>query len=284
MANLNFTGENYNFLQVCKENKIKFVISHGIKEVMDIKDLDVSNLTDMEKMFYKMPYFNQDISAWDVSNVTTMQNLFNGCTEFDVNISNWDTSKVLNMSYMFYDCDFFDQPIGGCGENNGWNVGNVKYMEYMFYNAIMFNHPLNNWNVSNVENMTSIFYKAKSFDQPLSNWDLTKVQDLYHIFTYAHKFNQYLGNWVKYFSKDDDINKYIFGGKKTLDEHNESTYFSKNVLYDFVEKYQNNKTDQNKYDLIKYCKQYFEHDKYDLKIHLSKLSINLDAMSEFDVK
>ena len=45
----------------------------------DISKWDVSNVTDMHRMFYKCDIFNQDISGWDVSKVTDMSGIFQDC-------------------------------------------------------------------------------------------------------------------------------------------------------------------------------------------------------------
>jgi surface protein len=44
--------------------------------------------------------FNQDISNWDVSNVTDMRRMFSGCFRFNQDIGGWDVSKVTDMQEM----------------------------------------------------------------------------------------------------------------------------------------------------------------------------------------
>ena len=46
-----------------------------------------------------------NISHWDVSNVTDMYRMFYDCTNFNSDISSWDVSNVTNMDCMFYDCN-----------------------------------------------------------------------------------------------------------------------------------------------------------------------------------
>ena len=50
----------------------------------DLKNWNVSNVTNMEKMFYDAKYFNQDLSIWDVDNVENCSNFFDGATKWDL--------------------------------------------------------------------------------------------------------------------------------------------------------------------------------------------------------
>ena len=63
---------------------------------------NLSNVTDMSKMFYLATNFNpESIGLWDVSNVTNMSQMFASATQFDRNLGTWDVSNVTNMSGMF---------------------------------------------------------------------------------------------------------------------------------------------------------------------------------------
>ena len=70
--------------------------------------LDVSNVTDMDWMFYKAELFNSDIGKWDVSNVTDMSCMFNAAKSFNSDISKWDVSSVTDMDSMFYEAKLFN--------------------------------------------------------------------------------------------------------------------------------------------------------------------------------
>jgi len=66
-----------------------------------IKRWDVSNITNMKKMFFLSKEFNQDISQWNVSNVTNMKKMFWYAKSFNQNLGSWDVSNVTNMRKMF---------------------------------------------------------------------------------------------------------------------------------------------------------------------------------------
>ena len=59
---------------------------HGTDIAQDLKNWNVSNVTNMEKMFYDAKSFNQDLSIWDVGNVTD-------CNSFYENAESWSLPK-----------------------------------------------------------------------------------------------------------------------------------------------------------------------------------------------
>ncbi|MBV6645869.1 MAG: DUF285 domain-containing protein [Cyclobacteriaceae bacterium] len=94
-----------------------------------IGNWDVSNVTDISEMFTNATAFNQDIGAWDVSSVTVADNVFFLAKSFNQDIGTWDVSQVTNMTGMFSQATAFNQDIGN------WDVGQVTSMSAMFGNA-----------------------------------------------------------------------------------------------------------------------------------------------------
>ena len=103
---------------------------------------DLSQVTNMTRMFFSASSFNQDLSAWDVSNVTTMKEMFRGAS-------------------------VFNQPLGD------WQVGSVEDMSFMFSGASIFNQNISDWDVSGVVNMELMFTDATAFSQNLGRWYIT---------------------------------------------------------------------------------------------------------------
>jgi surface protein len=177
-----------------------------------IGNWDVSNVTNMSRMFYLSGSFNQPIGNWDVSNVTNMSEMFYQSGDFNqpIGIGNWDVSNVTNMSGMFYNYDI-NQPIGDWNVKNvtdmsymfsssqfnqpigNWNVGNVSTMQYMFAGT-PFNQPLDKWDVGNVTDM-SFMFSVSQFNQPIGNWDVGNVLDMVYMFSNALNFNQDISTW-----------------------------------------------------------------------------------------
>ena len=104
----------------------------------------MSSVTDMNRMFYRLTAFNQDIGDWDVSSVTNMQYTFWQTIEFDQDLGSWDVSAVTDMSHMFERATVFNQDIGN------WDVSSVTDMNRMFYLASAFNQDIGSWDVSSV--------------------------------------------------------------------------------------------------------------------------------------
>ena len=65
----------------------------------ELNDGDVSNVTDMNSMFYGS-LFNGGISGWDVSNVVNMRGMFCG-SYFNGDISGWEVNPKCDIEKMF---------------------------------------------------------------------------------------------------------------------------------------------------------------------------------------
>ncbi len=104
-------------------------------------ELDMSNVTSMNSMFFGNTVFNQDIDSWDVGNVTLMESVFHGATSFNQDISSWNVSNVLFFNNLFRNAISFDQDLGN------WDVSSAMMMNNMFrdvtlstsnYDSILF--------------------------------------------------------------------------------------------------------------------------------------------------
>jgi surface protein len=128
-------------------------------------------ITNCSYMFFNATLYNQNISDWDVSNVTDMNSMFYEAFTFNNGGSSsmdWDVSNVTNMDHMFTLAPFFNVNIGT------WNVSNVNNMAYMFADARIFNKNLELWNIENVTDMTEMFDNSGmdilNFSNTLEGW------------------------------------------------------------------------------------------------------------------
>lgn len=157
----------------------------------DIKDWDVSAVTDMSNLFWNDAFkdFNADLSGWNVSRVTTMESMFQSANAFNCDLNNWDVGNVKNMESMFADALSFNSDL------NRWDVSKVENMDYMFWGAQVFNSDLSSWNVGNVKSMASLFTFALPFTSDLSMWNVSKVETMCSMFENVGSFNSDLSRW-----------------------------------------------------------------------------------------
>ena len=94
------------------------------------KDVDTSNVTDMNGMFYSCSSLTSlDVSKFDTSNVTDMNGMFEECSSLtSLDLSAFNTNKVTDMSYMFNYCGSLTSL-----DVSGWDTSNVTEMSYMFH-------------------------------------------------------------------------------------------------------------------------------------------------------
>ena len=105
-----------------------------LTEIFGLDNLDTSNVTNMQEMFYGCKSFKQfDISYLDTSSVTNMHSMFHECNSLlQLDASFLDTSNVTDVTYLFANCYnlmFVDL--------SGWNFGKViNGLDNMFWASI----------------------------------------------------------------------------------------------------------------------------------------------------
>ena len=150
---------------------------------------DLSEVTNMSKMFIEAKNFNSKIGHWDTSNVQNMSSVFYKVELFNQDISQWNTSSVTDMSKMFYVARAFNQSLAN------WNTSSVITMRHMFASAIAFNQDIGSWNTSSATDMYGLFYRASGFNQDISKWNTSSVTDMSYMFNTAIDFDQDLHLW-----------------------------------------------------------------------------------------
>ena len=95
----------------------------------DLNFIDVSEITDMFGLFFKLDIRNIKIDEWDTSNVEDMSHMFCYCRNFNADLSRWDVSNVTDMQYMFCECRKFNCDL------SSWNMRNLIGITGMFDNC-----------------------------------------------------------------------------------------------------------------------------------------------------
>lgn len=158
----------------------------------DVKDWDVSNVTNMMGMFFYNTEFNSPVNDWDVSNVENMTMMFSTSSmrgKFNQPVDKWDVSKVTSMSMLFTGQRDFNQNL------SSWKTPSLTDASLMFSDASSFNGSVENFDMSNVLSIRGMFQNAASFNQPVGGWDTGKVTDMSRTFAGAASFNQPVSNW-----------------------------------------------------------------------------------------
>jgi hypothetical protein len=156
-------------------NVIKSFINKYIKK-FNVKESiiahDKNHLENLIQQEIKLHGYKCDLNHIDVSNITDMSRLFYK-SKFNGNISKWDVSNVKDMSDMFLGSSFN-------GAISKWNVSNVQLMTLMFKNS-QFNGDISEWDVSKVESMTNMFF-GSNFTGDLSDWFPYNLDGISHVY------------------------------------------------------------------------------------------------------
>lgn len=102
--------------------------------------INTSKITDMSWLFHGGVFVNYTgIESWDVSNVENMEGMFYGAGIINADLSFWDISKVKNMQYMFAYTTLISKE-----KVNNWKVSDdVKY--YGIFRGTKLEHTPPDW-------------------------------------------------------------------------------------------------------------------------------------------
>ena len=121
----------YKYHQQTKEELIKNIKELLYKKENDLNCIDTSAITDMSNLFKYVNYLfeNINISNWNVSNVTNMNYMFYDSQATTLDLSSFNTSKVTDMNSMFRSCAATTLDL------SSFDTSNVTDKRYMFKNS-----------------------------------------------------------------------------------------------------------------------------------------------------
>ena len=116
----------------------------NVKKFVGLSNLDTSQVTNMEQMFYSCGVKELDLSSWNTSNVTNMNSMFFQCNKLEkVNVQNWNTSNVEDMSGMFFACSKLHKL-----DLSNFETPNLKKSSLMFGEDAIYDLDIRNFDSS----------------------------------------------------------------------------------------------------------------------------------------
>ncbi len=197
-----------------------FSCCHALKSLTGLNNWDTSNVKDMSSMFFECCNLKclSDISNWNTKNVKDMNNLFKGCSnlKFIPDISKWETSQVTNMSFLFCGC----KSLINLPDISNWNTSNVIDFSSMFSNCeLLKNLPdISNWNTSRVKNMKFMFNQCNTLKYlpDISKWDTSQVENFQQIFNNCRSLEEIPNNIHTWKISKTSVISFMFNGCTSL--------------------------------------------------------------------
>lgn len=163
-----------------------FYLCNVATGVENAQFLDVSNVTEMNSMFYDFGGYADptvpDVGDWDTSKVTDMSSMFWCFGEHSTglnavpDVSKWNTANVTNMFRVFQDYAAESTTLNVVPDVSNWNMSAVTNVNSMFFNygrtsaVLNFSLDLSKWDVSSISNCSSIFGRDTSRGVACAGW------------------------------------------------------------------------------------------------------------------
>ena len=162
---------------------IGYSVADGTEvKIEGLKNLDTSNVTNMNYMFYGCSKLtNLDVSKFNTSKVTDMGSIFSDCRGLtSIDVSKFDTSNVTNMSYMFGYCSNLTSL-----DVSKFDTRNVTSMGSMFNGCSgLTSLDVSNFDTRNVTSMYSMFSSCVGLTSlDVSKFDTSKVTSMGYMFS-----------------------------------------------------------------------------------------------------
>lgn len=167
--------------KITLNGKVKngFAITNCNTTILDLTDLDMSELTHTNEMFNLVTCQKLLFSKHTSNKLTDTSSMFNCCNIENADLSLLNTSNVTNMSKMFNYSTFKNLNI------TNLNMKNVIDTSYMFHHVTIINliHTLD---LLNVKTAVSMFDNAHIDYLNLVNFKINSSADIMYMFADAH--------------------------------------------------------------------------------------------------
>jgi surface protein len=198
----NNTGDRLKMLNISKWAGLNISVNGGFWGCANLTasatDAPLITSTSLADYFRLCVNFNGELGTWNVSNVTNMQEMFFGASSFNKNIGAWNVSNVTNFLSMFFNATSFDN--GGSDDINNWTFSTISTisMSQMFSGSTTgasckFNRYIGSWDTQRVSNMSGMFALNTAFNQDIGAWDTSNLTIMQQMFERASAFNQDIG-------------------------------------------------------------------------------------------
>ena len=157
-----------------------FMGCKSLTNIVNIENLNTSEVTDMQGMFSWCSLENIDLSNFNTAKVTDMSWMFSYCYSLkSINLNNFNTAKVTDMSRMFFDCQALTSV-----NSSIFNTAKVTDMSGMFEGChALTSLDLSNFNTENVTDMSFMFSRCAALTSlNLSNFNTKKVTNMQAMF------------------------------------------------------------------------------------------------------
>lgn len=178
-------GSTCNITDIKLQNKLTslrlaFFLTTGITTLPSMSTWDLSEVINMQGVFYSSSIQSVDFSGCNLTKVEDMSYAFAGCMSLtDINLINIDTYNVVNFEAMFHSCIALTEL-----DVTMFDTINCKNFSLMFNSCQSLTAlDLSNFNTSNATNVSYIFEGCSLLTtMDLTNFDFTNVTDCQMMF------------------------------------------------------------------------------------------------------
>lgn len=181
---------------------IKEKVEHNKSNILDLTDIDVSNLNSLENMtvYTYLDVVNNktdidtiDVSGWDVSNIKNFKRVF--CSRLGnrintiVGLDDWDVSNGESFREFFSSCWNLTKFDGIENFNFGKNCNDISY--FFASCQSITNIDLSGWDVSNIEWMPGLFFECTGLEKfSFKNWKTSNIFSMVSMFKNCYSLKE----------------------------------------------------------------------------------------------